>query len=290
MASNKQNTISESVTHTGIALHTGNRVRIRLQPASENSGIIFKRLDIDSAPEIPGNIEHVIDTERGTTIGTDEAEVHTVEHLLAALTVMAVDNVVVEMTGTEPPVADGSAKPFVDLLREAGTVQQNAERKTLSVTEPLYYEKDETKIVALPNDCFSISCTVKYDQTPRDCQYISLDINEDNFCNQLCEARTFCLFHEIETLIKANLICGGSLDNAVVIKGDAILSREGLRYEDEFVRHKVLDMVGDLALLGAELKAHLIAIKPGHPANIHIGQEILQQNRNTNKERKTIAA
>jgi len=275
----RQKTIADTVSYTGIALHTGNRVRIKLLPAPEDSGIIFRRLDIDGEPEIPGDVDHVIDTKRGTTIGTEHAAVHTVEHLLAALAASSVDNVMVEMTGPEPPVGDGSAAPFVSMLEQVGIKQQKTQRKTLTVTEPIYYEQDETRVMALPNNRFSITCTVKYDQTPLDCQYRSLDITEENFRQELSKARTFCLFHEIETLIKANLICGGSLDNAVVIKGNAILSKEGLRYEDEFVRHKILDIIGDLALLGANLKTRIIAVKPGHPANIAVARQILAQNK-----------
>ncbi|MFW6414340.1 MAG: UDP-3-O-acyl-N-acetylglucosamine deacetylase [Verrucomicrobiota bacterium] len=279
MAKRKQKTLGGTAGFTGIALHTGRRVKIYLHPAPENSGIIFRRIDLDGKPEIPADIDHVIDTQRGTTIADGDAQVHTVEHLLAAFTAFGIDNAVVDMTGPEPPVADGSAEPFVELLRETGAKRQQAVKPILEVTEPVFYENDETRVVALPHDRFSIACTVKYNQTPLDCQFLSLDVNKETFCNELAKARTFCLFHEIEALIKANLICGGSLDNAVVIKGNAILSREGLRYADEFVRHKILDMVGDLTLLKADLKARFIAIKPGHQANIKIAEEIVRKSR-----------
>lgn len=250
-------------------------MKIHIHPAAEDSGIVFRRIDLDGKPEIPGNIENVIETRRGTTLGWKGVQIHTVEHLLAAFTAFGVDNAVVEMTGPEPPVADGSAEPFTRLLEETGVKRQQAEKKILALTEPVFYENGETRIVALPNDRFSIACTVKYGQTPLDCQFLSMDINKETFCKELASARTFCLFHEIEALIKANLICGGSLDNAVVIKGDAILSREGLRYADEFVRHKILDMIGDLTLLKTDLHARFIAIKPGHEANIKIAEKIL---------------
>ena len=257
---------------SGIALHTGNRVRLKLHPAPANTGIRFRRTDLPGEPEIQGSIGNVIDTRRGTTIGEGEAKVHTVEHLLATLSALGIDNALVEMEGPEPPVLDGSARPFVELVQQAGQREQNAKRRFIELDGPVPYEEGVTTMVLLPDPAFRITCTVKYDSTPLDCQFLSLEINADTFVQELSEARTFCLYREIEPLMAANLISGGSLDNAVVIHGDAILSKDGLRYPDEFVRHKMLDIVGDLYLLGCRLRAHVIAVKPGHPSNVALAR------------------
>lgn len=271
----RQRTVREAASLSGIALHTGNRVKLTVLPAPAAAGVRFRRTDLPGRPEIPALISEVADTRRGTTLGRGAAQAHTVEHLLAAINALGLDNVMVEMTGPEPPIGDGSARPFLDLLRAAGAVEQDAPRRFHVVREPMWYEAGETRVVALPAPGFRISCTVKYDVTPLDCQYLSLEIDEDSFCRELAGARTFCLYQEIEYLMKNNLIRGGSLDNAVVIRRDAIFSKDGLRYPDEFVRHKMLDMVGDFFLLGRRLRGHLIAIKPGHPANVELVRKLV---------------
>ncbi len=273
-APERQATFKSAVSTSGIALHTGNRVKLTLKPAVAGSGIRFRRTDLPGSPEIQAHVRNVTDTRRGTTIQENGAAVHTVEHLLAAMNALGLDNAVVEMAGAEPPVGDGSAQLFVDLIREAGIVEQDVPREFITLDRPYWYSQGETHVVALPDSVFRISCTVKYNATILDTQYLSLVLDEKSFIEQLQLARTFCLFHEIEYLIKNNLIRGGSLDNAVVIKGDAILSKDGLRYPDEFVRHKMLDMAGDFFLLGKRLKAHLIGIKPGHPANVELARRI----------------
>ena len=271
----RQRTLKGAASFSGIALHTGNRVKLTVLPAPAGSGVRFRRVDLPGRPEIPALAGEVVDTRRGTTLGRGEAQAHTVEHLLAAINALGLDNVTVEMSGPEPPIGDGSARPFLDLLRAAGAVEQGALREFFTVREPLWYEAGETRLVILPAPGFRISCTVKYDVTPLDCQYLSLDVTEESFCRELADARTFCLFHEIEYLMKNNLIRGGSLDNAVVIRQDAIFSKDGLRYPDEFVRHKMLDIVGDFFLLGRRLRGHVIAIKPGHPANVAAARRLL---------------
>jgi len=272
-----QRTVATSASFSGIALHTGNRVKLTVLPAPADAGVRFRRVDLPGKPEVLAIVANVVDTRRRTMIADGKAEVHTIEHLLAAANALGLDNLIVEMAGAEPPVGDGSAAPFVELLRSAGVMEQDAPRRFLEVRHPVYVEVGETRLVAVPDSCFRISCVVKYNSTPLDCQYLSLEINEDNFVRELAQARTFCLFHEIEALIKGNLICGGSLDNAVVIKGDAILSKDGLRYPDEFVRHKIMDMVGDLFLLGRRLRGHVIAVKPGHPTNVELARRIASQ-------------
>ena len=269
-----QKTVRKPAELTGIALHTGRRVRLTLRPAPPGNGICFRRLDLENTPAVQAHVRNVVSTQRGTTISSQQASVHTVEHVLAVLSAHGIDNAMIDMTGPEPPVGDGSAEPFVNMLRRAGISDQEAPREAITIERTFVYEDGPTKIVAVPADKLSICCAVRYHSTPLDCQYLELDITPEAFVNDLCRARTFCLYHEIEALMKANLICGGSLDNAVVIKGEAILSKEGLRYPDEFVRHKILDMVGDFALLGKPLHAQLIALKPGHPANVEMARQI----------------
>ena len=274
---NRQTTLKGHATVSGIALHTGRRVNLTMRPAGPDSGVRFRRVDLPDQPELRALIQNVIDTRRATTIAEGDAKVHTTEHILASFNALGVDNVTVDMTGPEPPILDGSAKPFVEMIQAAGLIEQEAPRSWIDIKEAVYLEAGETRMVILPDKAFRISCTVKYNATPMDCQYLSLELTAESFAGQLCEARTFCLYHEIEPLMAANLICGGSLDNAVVIKGDAILSKEGLRYPDEFVRHKTLDIVGDLYLLGQRLHGHVIAIKPGHPANVALARKISEQ-------------
>ena len=276
MQSIKQHTIASPISTSGIALHTGNRVSLRLMPAEINSGICFRRIDLPNCPEVQAHASNVTGTNRGTTIQDGDAIVHTVEHLLAAFYCMGIDNALVEMSGPEPPVEDGSSKKFVDMIESVGIVTQDADCKIIKISQPVCFESGGTCVVAMPDDKYRISCTVKYDVSSLDCQYQAFEVTKENFCNEICEARTFCLSSEIEFLMKENLIKGGSLDNAVLIHGNSILSKEGLRYPDEFVRHKMLDIIGDLFLLGCRLQAHIIAIKPGHPANVALAQKILK--------------
>jgi len=272
-----QRTLNGSATLSGIALHTGHRVRLTLHPAAAGTGIVFRRTDLPGRPTVAASIHHVVDTRRGTTIAQGEAAVHTVEHLLAALNALGIDNAIAEMDGPEPPVGDGSSDPFVQMIRSAGAVEQGTAREFAELRDILYYQKDDTRLVAVPDERFRIACTVKYGASQMDCQYLSLEVTEDSFVSELSPARTFCQYHEIEALVKANLIGGGSLDNAVIIKGQAILSRDGLRHPDEFVRHKMLDIVGDFFLLGRRLKAQIIAIKPGHPGNVAMARLISEK-------------
>lgn len=246
-------------------------------PAEAGCGVVFRRTDLPGRPEVRASVEHVTDTRRATTIADAEAQVHTTEHVLAALFALGIDNAVVEMDGAEPPVADGSAAAFADALADAGVQAQDAERTVLKIAAPLYHQAGETLLIGLPCDGeFRISCTVRYDKSPLDSQYLSLTVTPETFSKELASARTFCLYEEIEALMTADLIRGGSLDNAVVLKGNVVLSREGLRYQDEFVRHKMLDMIGDLSLSGRRVEGHIVAVKPGHPSNIEFARRLVK--------------
>jgi UDP-3-O-acyl N-acetylglucosamine deacetylase len=272
-----QHTVGKSVTAAGIALHTGKRVHATIHPAPINHGIRFRRIDLPGTPVVHAHANNVTETRRGTTISQNGGTIHTVEHLLAAFHALQIDNALVDLLGPEPPVMDGSSLPFIEIVQEAGIVDQEAPAAYIEAKSPIFMEAGGTKMVVLPDPQFRISCTVKYDCNLMDCQYLELVVTAESFIKQLQGARTFCLEKEIQFLMASNLIIGGSLDNAVVIQENAILSKDGLRYPDEFVRHKMLDIVGDIFLVGARFRGHIIAIKPGHPANVALAQEILKQ-------------
>ncbi len=269
-----QHTLAGNGYLSGIALHSGNRINLTVGPAPPDHGIVFRRADLPGRPEVRAVLDNVSETRRATTIADGEAVVYTVEHLLAVFYVFGVDNALVEMTGPEPPIGDGSAAAFVALVKQAGLTAQQAPRRQLVVSSPLYYENGEAILVLAPADDYRIACTVKYNCTPMDCQYLSLSVERESFISQIASARTFCSYHEIESLIEANLICGGSLDNAVIMKDGVILSKEGLRHPDEFVRHKILDIIGDFALLGCRLQGRILAVKPGHEVNIEMARRL----------------
>jgi UDP-3-O-acyl N-acetylglucosamine deacetylase len=276
LSSDKQKTIAKPISIRGIALHTGFRARLTFKPAEVNTGVHFMRTDLPGKPTVKALGTNVIEVMRGTTIKEGEAIVHTVEHVLAALMSQGIDNAIVEMDRPEPPIADGSSLPFIELLKEAGATVQDADRQYFEITKPVFLEMDHAIINVVPDDKFRISCTVKYDQSQLDVQYLTMEVTPESFITELSEARTFCMYSELEHLMNAGLIRGGSLDNATVIHGSTILSKDGLRYPDEFVRHKMLDIVGDFALLGKPLKGHIIAVKPGHPSNVTMVQQLLE--------------
>jgi UDP-3-O-acyl N-acetylglucosamine deacetylase len=272
----KQTTLRNAATITGITLHTGARVQLTLCPAPAGTGIRFCRTDLRGSPEIPARVENVVDVRRATTIGCGEARVHTVEHVLAALHAFGVDNARVEMTGPEPPVVDGSARAFVQLIRRAGIVELDADQSFFEVPRLTYLEMGQTRMIAVPDPALRISCTVKFGACVLDSQYLTLEVGPESFEQELAAARTFCLYEEIQALMAANLILGGSLDNAVVIKDGAILSKDGLRYGDELVRHKMLDLVGDLYLLGRRVHGHFIVVRPGHQSNVALNRLLVE--------------
>jgi len=273
-----QQTLRGPASFSGLGLHSGNKVTLTFLPAPANSGIRFRRLDLEGRPEIEANVEHVGDTTRSTTLTRGNARVHTVEHVLAAFSGCGVDNAIVELDAAEPPVGDGSALPFVRLIQEAGLQPQTEPRQVFALTDPIEVTAGETSIVALPHDRLKITCT-NADRTGRYTQVYSLEVTQESWVAQLAPARTFGFFEEIEALVKNGLIKGGSLENAVVIRDDAVLTTEPLRFPDEFVRHKILDIIGDLSLTGRPLQAHIIAVRPSHSANCELARRILEQMR-----------
>ena len=274
----QQQTLAKPASFSGVGLHSGNKVSMTLLPAPPNSGVIFRRVDLDSRAEIPAQVGNVAETDRSTTLSRGNAKVQTVEHVLAALYGFGVTNAVVELDSSEPPVADGSARQFCKMIREAGIEAQAERVEPVQVTEPIEYTHNGTVISAFPHDGFKITCTSS-DKGGRFTQFFSVELTPETWESEIAQARTFCFYEEIEYLIKNGLIRGGSLENAIVIRDDAVLTAEPMRYREEFVRHKILDIIGDLSLVGAPLRGHIVAVKPGHAANCGLARRILQQAR-----------
>ncbi|HUS37509.1 MAG TPA: bifunctional UDP-3-O-[3-hydroxymyristoyl] N-acetylglucosamine deacetylase/3-hydroxyacyl-ACP dehydratase [Verrucomicrobiae bacterium] len=274
----QQQTLGGPVSYSGVGLHSGNRVNMTFLPAPANSGIRFRRVDLEDKPEIEARVENVSETNRSTTLARGNIRVHTVEHILSTFAGLGIDNAIVEIDSNEPPIADGSSREYVKLVRSAGIVPQAERRQPFVVTSPLEAKLGETTMTIFPHDGFKITCT-SADAGGRFTQFYSLEVTPESYETELSAARTFCFFEEIEFLIKNGLIKGGSLENAVVIRDDAVLTNEPLRYPEEFVRHKMLDIVGDLALLGRPLKGHVVAVKPSHTSNCDLARKIEAQSR-----------
>ncbi len=262
----KQRTILRESSVSGKSLHTGEEVTLTLKPATEDSGVVFRRTDLYGKPEIRADISLVTELVRSTTLSSGHAKVHTVEHILSALSGCGVDNVIIEMGASEPPILDGSAKHFVNLIQKAEPIEQKKPRKVFSLKEPISISEGNRSIIALPCETLKITCTSSDDRGIHT-QHLTLDIDPDTYIAQIAPARTFTIYEDIEELLKLGKIQGGSLDSAIVIKGDKILSKEPLRFKDEFVRHKILDILGDISLLGCSLHAHIVAVRPGHALN-----------------------
>jgi UDP-3-O-[3-hydroxymyristoyl] N-acetylglucosamine deacetylase/3-hydroxyacyl-[acyl-carrier-protein] dehydratase len=271
-----QQTLNRPASFSGIGLHSGNRVNMTILPAPANSGVRFRRVDLEGKPEIEARVENVAETARSTTLAKGNVKIHTVEHVLAALAGYGIDNAIIELDANEPPIADGSSREFCKIIQAAGIVPQAEKREAYSPTEPIELESGETVMTLFPDDGFKITCT-SADKQGRFTQFYSTEVTPKTWERELAHARTFCFYDEIEQLIKNNLIKGGSLENAVVIRDDAVLTTEPLRYPEEFVRHKMLDIVGDLSLLGRPVRGHLIAVRPSHAANCEMVRQISAQ-------------
>ena len=289
----KQHTIKEPVTVSGVGLHTGVETNMTFLPAKPHHGIKFQRVDLDGEPVVDADVDNVVDLSRGTTIEQNGARINTVEHTLAALVGLQIDNVLVQLDGPEPPIMDGSSKMFIDSIEKVGTEEQNALRNFFEVPEGIFYrdKSRDVEIAALPLDDYRLTVMVDYNSPVLGSQHALLnDINQ--FSKEIASCRTFCFLHELEMLHKNNLIKGGDLNNAIVVvdrvvedheldnlaklfnkqkvevKKEGILNNVELRYKNEPARHKLLDMVGDLALVGRPLKAQILAARPGHAANV----------------------
>ena len=274
----QQQTLNGPASYSGIGLHSGNQVTMTFLPAAPNSGIRFRRVDLEGKPEIEASTENVVENNRSTTLAKGNTRVHTVEHVLATFAGYGIDNAIVELDANEPPIADGSAREYCKMVQTAGIVPQDERREPYTVTAPIELVMGETMMAIFPDEAFKISCT-SADKQGRFTQFYSVELSPTTWERDLAHARTFCFYEEIEYLITNGLIKGGSLENAVVIRDDAVLTTEPLRYPDEFVRHKMLDIVGDLSLLGRPLRGHVIAVKPSHAANCELVRRIAAQMR-----------
>jgi len=297
----QQHTIKRSISMSGVGLHTGVKTTMTFKPAPENYGIRFRRVDLGGSPEIPADVDHVIDVARGTTIGIGEARVHTVEHVLAAIVGLQIDNIIIELNNIEPPIADGSAKPFVEMLLEVGVEEQEAPKDYLIIDQVIHYQNEEkgVDIVALPTDDFRLTVMIDYNNPALGSQHTGLFNLEKEFVTEFASARTFCFLHEVEVLRDQGLIKGGNLDNAIVIVDrdasddevrklakklgidhsvilgtSGVLNDKRLHFRNEPARHKLLDLIGDLALIGAPLKAQILAARPGHASNIEFAKKV----------------
>lgn len=269
----KQRSLLREVTINGPALHTGDNSKLTLKPAPVNHGVVIRRIDLHEKPEFTPHVSQVGDLVRNTTLNAGHAKVHTVEHVMSALHGMGIDNVEIEMDANEPPIMDGSARAYVNMILEGEPVEQDADRAYFELDKPISVSKGNSSLIALPYDGFKVTCTSSDDRGIHT-QHLSLVIDPEVYSTQVAAARTFTVFEDIEELIKVGKIKGGSLENAIVLKGDKILSKEPLRFEDELVRHKILDVVGDIFLLGKPLKAHIIAVRPGHALNSELTKKL----------------
>jgi UDP-3-O-[3-hydroxymyristoyl] N-acetylglucosamine deacetylase/3-hydroxyacyl-[acyl-carrier-protein] dehydratase len=272
----KQRTLAREVSLKGSALHSGDAVTLTMKPAPVDHGVVFRRTDLSGSPELRPRVDQVTDLVRATTIQVGHAKIQTVEHVLSALHGCGVDNVIIEMDASEPPIMDGSAKPFVNLIMQGEPVEQDKDREYFTLDAPVSVTRGNSSVIALPSDELKISCTSADDRGIHT-QHLSLTIDPDVYMTQVAAARTFTIYEDIEQLLKLGKIKGGSLDCAVVIKGDKVISKEPLRFKDEFVRHKILDIIGDVMLLGMPLKAHIVATRPGHAINADLTKALFEK-------------
>ena len=263
----KQRTLQSTATCAGIGIHSGKEVHLRVHPAPANHGIKFVRTDLPNSPDISAHFNQVVDTSLATVIGQDGFIVSTIEHLMAAFAGLAIDNALVEIDSYEMPIMDGSAGPFTDMILKAGIDTLKSPRCYIVIKKPIELKADDKFVGFYPASSFQISCSIEYDHPLIRKQTVTMDISEKTFEAEICRARTFGFLQEYEMLKRFGLAQGGSLDNVVVIDTDKILNPGGLRYDDEFVRHKMLDSIGDFSLLGMPIMGHIVLDKSGHAFN-----------------------
>jgi UDP-3-O-[3-hydroxymyristoyl] N-acetylglucosamine deacetylase/3-hydroxyacyl-[acyl-carrier-protein] dehydratase len=295
----KQRTIKTAASVAGVGLHTGMNAILTILPAADNHGYKFQRIDVEGQPIIDADTDYVVDTSRGTTLGLNGVTVNTVEHVLAALVGLEIDNVLIQVDGPEIPIMDGSAAPFVEALLAAGIVEQESEREYFVLDKTMTFEDTVKKVemLAVPSEDFRVTVMVDYNSPVLGTQHASM-YKPSEFKDEISTSRTFCFLHELEYLIKGNLIKGGDLDNAIVIvdkvvgqekldelailfnkpkvqvKERGFLNNTQLRFQNEPARHKLLDIVGDFALVGTPLKMHILAARPGHAGNVEFAKKI----------------
>jgi len=270
-----QTTITKPIRISGNGLHTGVPVELRLKPAPENTGYIFVRTDLDNF-EIPASVEYISHCSYATTLMRRGVVLSTCEHLLSALRGSGVDNCFIELDNIEIPIMDGSSEDFIDLIKKAGVVEQNASRRTLRVLERIDFEQGDRKMSIEPSEKYEIECVIYFPHPFINRQSYHFVFNNGSFGKEIASARTFGFTHEIEMLRKANLALGGSLDNAIVLTPNGMLNETPLRFDDEFVRHKILDIIGDFALLGMPIQGKITAEKSGHSVHASLMSKLLK--------------
>lgn len=277
----EQRTIKKPIQLSGVGLHTGAEVDLKFKPAPTNTGINFIRVDVKDSPMIKASIQHMLDQDkspRRTSIGNGSVEVHTIEHLMAALWALGINNILIEIDGPELPGLDGSAIGFIDTLKRSGVENQGVPRKIYQVRSPMWVEQDGAMIMILPDNQFRVSYTLNYEHPLLKAQYLSFVIDENTFEKEIASSRTFCLEREVDDLRKQGLGKGANYENTIVVGKKGIIDNE-LRFDDEFARHKILDLLGDLYLLGYGIRGHIIAMRSGHPLNIRLVDKIEIQRR-----------
>jgi UDP-3-O-[3-hydroxymyristoyl] N-acetylglucosamine deacetylase len=273
----KQNTIEHELRFKGRALFTGKEVSLKLKPLPENSGIVFQRIDLPNKPKILANLDNVIKSNRCTSIGCKNFSIQTVEHLLSTLNGMGIDNLLIEIDGPEVPIGDGSSNVFINLIKKTKIIDQKEHKKPLIITKPFFFVEKDVHMIALPYHEFKISSTLHYPNVDLlNHRYLSLSINPENFKKHIAFCRTFAVYEEIKPLIEKDLIKGGGLECAVVIKDNKIVNKEGVRSPNEMVGHKILDLLGDLYLIGKPLIGHIITLRSSHYTNVLFAKKMIK--------------
>jgi UDP-3-O-[3-hydroxymyristoyl] N-acetylglucosamine deacetylase len=259
-----------------MGLFTGQKVDLTICPADANQGIVFQRVDLPHKPLLPAKLENLKSNPRCTIIGTGDIQIQTVEHLLSALCAFDIDNACIQISASEVPILDGSALGFVELIEQSGICEQEETKSIFYLGSPVFYSQKDVHIVALPSEEYRISYTLHYPQSKLlGSQFYSVCVDPESFKTEIAPSRTFSLYEEVNLMIEKGLLKGGSLENGVIIKDDTVLNSEGLRFKDEMVRHKILDVIGDLSLVSLRFIAHIIAIRSGHASNNAFAKELL---------------
>ena len=277
----KRKTIKNVLEFEGIGLHKGEKIQIKLLPNKEETGIFFQRVDLPEGKNlIKVDYKNLFDLERGTNIKNDhDARVYTIEHFMSALHLLGITDLIVEITGNELPILDGSTKIFLEEIEKIGLTSLENEIEPIIIDQVVSFTEEKTgkHVVILPYNGFKVSYTIDFNHTFLKSEYYEIDLNLENYKREISMARTFAFDYEIEYLKNNNLALGGSLDNAIVIAKDGVLNPEGLRYENEFVRHKILDLIGDIYVLGRPIRGHIIAIKAGHFINAQLSTKLAEK-------------
>lgn len=268
MSKSEQHTIRKTVSISGTGLHSGKSASVRFKPAKADSGIVFVRSDLPGRPRTKADLKNISSTARGTNLG----DIHTVEHILSALYALSVTNLEIEIDGAEPPALDGSSRPYCDLIKKAGLAPQGSRMKLINITAPVFVFSGAKSIVALPSDRFIVSFMINYPIGFIGTQFYKFEFSGRKYVREIAPARTYGFVDEVASLNRQGLAMGANPENAVAIGKDGYLSR--LRFKDELVRHKILDLIGDLSLLGAEIKGHIIGIRSGHELNIKLAKKL----------------